>query len=56
MYVETVPNRSWPPAIFLRERRREGKKVLKRTLANLSHRPVDKIDGRRLTDETLVSV
>ena len=37
MYIETVPNRHSPPAILLREGYREGGKVIKRTLANLSH-------------------
>jgi Transposase DDE domain len=37
MYIETVPNRNSPPAILLREGYREGGKVVKRTLANLSH-------------------
>jgi transposase len=37
VYIETIPNRSSPPAILLREGYREGGKVLKRTLANLSH-------------------
>lgn len=37
MYIETVPNRSSPPAILLREGYRENGKVVKRTLANLSH-------------------
>lgn len=37
MYIETVPNRNSPPAILLREGYREGGKVIKRTLANLSH-------------------
>ncbi|MDE0487674.1 MAG: IS1634 family transposase [Gammaproteobacteria bacterium] len=56
MYVETVPNRNSPPAILLREGRREGKKVHKRTLANLSHWPTDKIERLRrvLKDEPLV--
>ncbi len=36
MYIETIPNRSSPPAILLREGYREGGKVRKRTLANLS--------------------
>jgi transposase len=36
VYIETVPNRSSPPAILLREGYREGGKVRKRTLANLS--------------------
>lgn len=56
MYVETVPNRNSPPAILLREGRREGKKVHKRTLANLSSWPKDKIERLRrvLKDEPLV--
>jgi DDE family transposase len=36
MYIESVPNRSSPPAILLREAYREAGKVKKRTLANLS--------------------
>jgi transposase/ribosomal protein L35 len=57
MYIETVPNRNSPPAILLREGWREGKKTLKRTLANLSHWPAQKIESLRrlLRDETLVS-
>ena len=56
MYVETVPNRNSPPAILLREGRREGKKVHKRTLANLTHWPKDKIERLRrvLKNEPLV--
>jgi transposase len=37
VYIETIPNRSSPPAILLREGYRENGKVVKRTLANLSH-------------------
>lgn len=37
MYIETIPNRNSPPAILLREGHRENGKVVKRTLANLSH-------------------
>jgi hypothetical protein len=37
VYIETIPNRNSPPAILLREGYREGGKVVKRTLANLSH-------------------
>ena len=57
MYIETVPNRNSPPAILLRQGWREGKKTLKRTLANLSHWPAQKIETLRrlLRDETLVS-
>ena len=36
MYIETIPNRSSPPAILLREGYRENGRVVKRTLANLS--------------------
>jgi len=47
MYVESIPNRSSPPAILLRESIREGDKVRKRTLANLSHWPPQKIEALR---------
>ncbi len=44
MYIEIVPNRNSRPAILLREGWREGKRVRKRTLANLTdcHRPSSK--------------
>lgn len=48
MYVETVPNRNSRPAVLLREGWREGKKVKKRTLANLSDWPQAKIDALRM--------
>ena len=56
MYIETVPNRNSPPAILLREGWREGGKVKKRTLANLSKWPQAKIDALRrlLRNEPLV--
>lgn len=46
-----------PPAVLLREAFREGKKTHKRTLANLSDWPEEKIDSfrRLLRDERLVS-
>ena len=47
MYVATIPNRKSPPAILLRESYREGGRVRNRTLANLSHWPVAKIDALR---------
>jgi len=37
MYIATIPNRSSPPAILLRESYRQGGKVKSRTLANLTH-------------------
>lgn len=48
MYIETVPNRSSPPAVLLREARREGKKIVKRTLANLSRWPREQVEALRL--------
>lgn len=45
MYVERVPNRNSPPAILLRESYREGKKVRKRTLANLTKWPKPLVEG-----------
>jgi hypothetical protein len=47
MYIETVPNRNSPPAILLRESYREGGKIRKRTLCNLSHWPLALIEGLR---------
>ncbi len=47
MYVATVPNRSSPPAILLRESYREGDRVKTRTLANLSHWDPARIDALR---------
>ena len=57
MYIEIVPNRNSRPAILLREGWREGKKVCKRTLANLSDWPAQKVATLRrvLKDEPLVS-
>ena len=45
MYIEAVPNRGSPPAILLRESYREGGKVKKRTLLNLSDWPREHIAG-----------
>ncbi len=47
MYIETIPNRGSPPAVLLREARRQGKKIVKRTLANLSHWPAEQIESFR---------
>ena len=57
MYVERVPNRSSPPAVLLRQAWREAGKIRKRTLANLSHWPEDRVDSLRrlLRGESLVS-
>jgi len=47
MYIERVPNRDSPPAILLRESFREGGRTRKRTIANLSHWPVDRVEALR---------
>src|SRR3954466_14833311 len=39
MFIQVIPNRGSPPAILLRESYREGGKVKKRTLCNLTHWP-----------------
>ena len=56
LYIDTVPNRNSPPAILLHEGWREGGKVKKRTLANLSKWPQEKIESLRrlLKNEPLV--
>lgn len=47
MYIERIPNRNSPPAVLLRESYREGKRVLKRTLANLTEWPAQLVEGLR---------
>ena len=58
MFIDIVPNRNSPPAVLLREGWREGKRVRKRTLANLSSLPMDQIEllRRVLRGEALVPV
>ena len=47
MYIESVPNRNSPPAVLPRESYREGGKVRKRTLCNLSDWAPAHIEGLR---------
>jgi transposase len=47
MYIESVPNRSSPPAILLRESYRRDGKVHKRTLCNLSGWSPAHVEGLR---------
>ncbi len=56
MYIDIVPNRKSPPVILLRESVRKGKKIVKRTLANLSGLTIDQAQAIRrvLKGETLV--
>jgi hypothetical protein len=57
MYIATVPNRSSPPAILLRESYREDGKVKTRTLANLSALPSEAVEAVRrvLSGEALLA-
>jgi transposase len=48
MFIDVVPNGRSAPAVLLRESYREGKRVRKRTLANLSGLPPALIDGLRV--------
>jgi transposase len=56
MYIDIVPNRNSPPAILLRESIRQGKKIVKRTLANLSSLTLEQAQAIRriLKNEQLV--
>ena len=47
MHIDTIPNRNSRPAYLLRESVREGKRVRKRTLANLSSLPIEQIEAIR---------
>ncbi|MHA1180664.1 MAG: IS1634 family transposase [Alphaproteobacteria bacterium] len=48
MYIDTVPNRNSPPAVLLRESHREGGKMVKTTIANLSKCPPEAVEALRL--------
>jgi len=58
MHIHTIPNRGSRPTILLRESYREGKKVKKRTLANLSKLPIDRVNllRRVLKGEQLLPI
>ena len=47
MYIATVPNRTSPPAILIRESYREHGKVKSRTIANISHWDPARIEALR---------
>ena len=47
MYIDEVPNRNSRPTVLLRKGWREGKKTPKRTLANLSDWPAQKVEALR---------
>ena len=56
MYINIVPNRNSPPTVLLREDHREGKRTVKRTLANLTALPPEALAALRtsLKGERLV--
>ena len=58
MHIDGVPNRTSRPTYLLRESYREGKKVRKRTLANLSTLSDEQIDAIRtvLSGQTVLPV
>ena len=58
MHIDIVPNRNSKPAVLLRESYREGGKVRKRTLGNLSSLPMEQVEAIRriLKGEKLCAV
>lgn len=56
MYIEVVPNRKSPPTVLLRESKRQGQRIIKRTLANLSALPAAQVEllRRSLKGEVLL--
>ena len=66
MYIDIIPNRNSAPAILLRESYREGHKIKKKTIANISKWPSNRIlmldsllkgdlDNGKLLDEPPIS-
>ena len=45
--IETIPNQAGKPAILLRQAWREGKRIRKKTLGNLSRLPPEVVEGFR---------
>ena len=54
--IESVPNQAGKPAILLREAWREGRKIHKRTVANLSSLPPEAVEGFRAVLKGAVAV
>lgn len=48
MYVAFIPNRTSRPAILIRESYREDGKVKNRTVANISHWPMEQVEALRV--------
>jgi len=57
MYVEKIPNRGSRPTVLIREAWREGERIVRRTVANITRLPDNQIEQirRTLKGETLVS-
>jgi transposase len=57
MFVETIPNRGSRPTVLIREAWREGEKIRRRTIGNITALPPEQIDQirRTLKGERLVS-
>jgi hypothetical protein len=57
MYVETIPNRGSRPTVLIREAWREGKRIRRRTVGNITSLPPEQIEqiSRTLKGECLVS-
>jgi len=56
MYIDKVPNRTSRPTLLLRESYRQGRRVLKDTILNITHWPPHVVEAlrRALKGETLV--
>ncbi|MCY4206209.1 MAG: hypothetical protein OXE92_10850 [Bacteroidetes bacterium] len=48
MYVEKIPNRSSTPTVLVRESKRDGDKIIKTTIANITGFPKPIIEGLRI--------
>ena len=48
MYIESIPNRNSRPTILLRTAWREGDRLRKKTVANLTNWPSETVEGLKL--------
>lgn len=58
MHIDVIPNRGSKPTLLLRSARREGKRIIKTKIANITHWPPDVVEALRLAlkGEKLVPV
>ena len=47
-FVESIPNRNSPPAILIRKAWREGKRIRRQTVANITTLPPESVEGIRI--------